>query len=263
MPLNAPLTIANRTFNSRLMLGTGKFASGELMREAILASGTEIVTVALRRADLSGKGDPFANILDFIPKENVLLLPNTSGAMNAEEAVRLARLAVAAGLPNWVKLEIHPDPRYLLPDPIETLKAAEILVKEGFTVLPYINADPVLARRLQDVGTATVMPLGSPIGSHQGIATRKMIEIILAQATVPVVVDAGIGAPSHAAEAFEMGADAVLVNTAIAIASDPSRMAIAFKSAVEAGRAAYEIGLGDSSKEAAATSPLTTFLYQS
>ena len=260
---NSPLTIADRTFTSRLMLGTGKFASGELMREAIVASGTEIVTVALRRADLSGKGDPFANILDFIPKEGVLLLPNTSGAMNAEEAVRLARLAVAAGMPNWVKLEIHPDPRYLLPDPIETLKAAEILVKEGFIVLPYINADPVLARRLQDVGTAAVMPLGSPIGSHQGITTRKMIEIILTQATVPVVVDAGIGAPSHAAEAFEIGADAVLVNTAIAIASDPARMGRAFKAAVEAGRAAYEIGLTEASSEATATSPLTTFLYQS
>ncbi len=258
---NQPLVIANRTFQSRLMLGTGKFASGDLMRQAILASGTEIVTVALRRADLTGKGDPFANILDFIPKE-VLLLPNTSGAMNAEEAVRLARLAVAAGLPNWVKLEIHPDPRYLLPDPIETLKAAEILVKEGFIVLPYINADPVLARRLQDVGTATVMPLGSPIGSHQGITTRRQIEIIISQATVPVVVDAGIGAPSHAAEAFEIGADAVLVNTAIAIANDPSRMAAAFKAAVEAGRSAYEIGLSDHSEEANATSPLTTFLYQ-
>lgn len=259
---NAALTIADRQFQSRLMLGTGKFASGELMRDAIIASGTEIVTVALRRADLTGKGDPFANILDFIPKE-VLLLPNTSGAMNAEEAVRLARLAVAAGLPNWVKLEIHPDPRYLLPDPIETLKAAEVLVKEGFIVLPYINADPVLARRLQDVGTATVMPLGSPIGSHQGITTRKQIEIIIAQATVPVVVDAGIGAPSHAAEAFEMGADAVLVNTAIAVASDPVRMGIAFKQAVEAGRAAYEMGIGHQSDEASATSPLTTFLYQS
>jgi thiazole synthase len=258
---NTPLTIAGRSFTSRLMLGTGKFASGELMQEAIIASQTEIVTVALRRADLSGQGDPFANILDFIPK-NVLLLPNTSGAMNAEEAVRLARLAVAAGLPNWVKLEIHPDPRYLLPDPIETLKAAEVLVKEGFIVLPYINADPVLARRLQDVGTATVMPLGSPIGSHQGIATRKMIEIIIAQATVPVVVDAGIGAPSHAAEAFEMGAAAVLVNTAIAVASDPVRMGTAFKQACEAGRSAYEIGLGHQSAEARATSPLTTFLYQ-
>ena len=258
---NQPLTIAHRQFSSRLMLGTGKFASGELMRNTIIASGTEIVTVALRRADLSGKGDPFANILDFIPK-NVLLLPNTSGAMNAEEAVRLARLAVAAGLPNWVKLEIHPDPRYLLPDPIETLKAAEILVKEGFKVLPYINADPVLARRLQDVGTVTVMPLGSPIGSHQGITTRRQIEIIIAQATVPVVVDAGIGAPSHAAEAFEMGADAVLVNTAIAVASDPVRMAQAFKIGVEAGRAAFEIGLGESAEVASATSPLTTFLYQ-
>jgi thiazole synthase len=258
---NASLTIADRTFHSRLMLGTGKFSSGELMREAIIASGTEIVTVALRRADLTGKSDPFANILEFIPQD-ILLLPNTSGAMNAEEAVRLARLAVAAGLPNWVKLEIHPDPRYLLPDPIETLKAAEILVKEGFIVLPYINADPVLARRLQDVGTATVMPLGSPIGSHQGITTRKQIEIIISQATIPVVIDAGIGAPSHAAEAFEMGADAVLVNTAIAIASDPIRMGIAFKMAVEAGRASYEIGLADSSEEAAATSPLTTFLYQ-
>lgn len=258
---NQPLTIANRQFNSRLMLGTGKFASGELMREAIVASETEIVTVALRRADLTGKGDPFANILDFIPK-NVLLLPNTSGAMNAEEAVRLARLAVAAGLPNWVKLEIHPDPRYLLPDPIETLKAAEILVKEGFIVLPYINADPVLARRLQDVGTATVMPLGSPIGSHQGITTRRQIEIIISQATVPVVVDAGIGAPSHASEAFEIGADAVLVNTAIAVASDPVRMAQAFKMAVEAGRSAYEIGLSEGVDEASGTSPLTTFLYQ-
>ncbi len=260
--MNAPLVIAGRAFHSRLMLGTGKFPSGEAMREAILASGTEIVTVALRRADLSGKGDPYANILDHIP-EHVLLLPNTSGAMDAEEAVRLARLAVAAGLPNWVKLEIHPDPRYLLPDPIETLKAAEVLVKEGFNVLPYINADPVLARRLQDVGTATVMPLGSPIGSHQGITTRRQIEIIISQATVPVVVDAGIGAPSHAAEALEMGADAVLVNTAIAIAPDAPRMASAFKAAVEAGRAAYEIGLGEMTGEASATSPLTTFLYQS
>lgn len=258
---NTPLVIADRSFQSRLLLGTGKFASGDLMREAIVASGTEIVTVALRRADLTGKGDPYANILEFIPK-NVLLLPNTSGAMTAEEAVRLARLAVAAGMPNWVKLEIHPDPRYLLPDPIETLKAAEILVKEGFTVLPYINADPVLARRLQDVGTATVMPLGSPIGSHQGITTRKQIEIICAQATVPVVVDAGLGVPSHAAEAFELGADAVLVNTAIAIANDPARMARAFKAASEAGRAAYEIGLGETTQEASATSPLTTFLYE-
>ena len=257
---NQSLTIAGRAFRSRLMLGTGKFASGELMRDALDACGCEIVTVALRRADLTGKKDPFANILEFIPQDRYLLLPNTSGAMNAEEAVRLARLAVAAGLPNWVKLEIHPDPRYLLPDPIETLKAAEILVKEGFTVLPYINADPVLAKRLQEVGTATVMPLGSPIGSHQGITTRRQIEIIIEQATVPVVVDAGIGVPSHAAEAMEMGADAVLVNTAIAIASDPVRMGRAFQMAVEAGRAAYEIGVAQASMEASATSPLSAFL---
>ena len=257
---NTPLIIAGRTFRSRLMLGTGKFSSGEVMRDALASSGCEIVTVALRRADISGKKDPFANILEFIPQDRYLLLPNTSGAMNAEEAVRLARLAVAAGLPNWVKLEIHPDPRYLLPDPIETLKAAEILVKEGFIVLPYINADPVLAKRLQDVGTATVMPLGSPIGSHQGITTRRQIEIIIEQANVPVVVDAGIGAPSHASEAMEMGADAVLVNTAIAIASDPVRMGWAFQKAVEAGRAGYEIGIAQASQSASATSPLSAFL---
>src|SRR5512137_734174 len=240
---NKSLVIAGREFQSRLILGTGKFPSPEAMRDALAASGTEIVTVALRRADLSGKNDPFANILEFIDPGKYLLLPNTSGAMNAEEAVRLARLAVAAGLPKWVKLEIHPDPRYLLPDPIETLRAAETLVQEGFTVLPYINADPVLAKRLQDVGVATVMPLGSPIGSNRGLQTRDQIAIILEQATVPVVVDAGLGAPSHAAEAMEMGADAVLVNTAIAVASDPKRMAVAFRMAVEAGRAAFEVGL--------------------
>jgi thiazole synthase len=232
------------------------------MRDALAASGTELVTEALRRADLSGKRDPFANILEFIDSSRYLLLPNTSGAMNAAEAVRLARLAVAAGLPKWVKLEIHPDPRYLLPDPVETLSAAETLVKEGFTVLPYINADPVLAKRLQDVGVATVMPLGSPIGSNRGIQTRDQIRIIIEQATVPVVVDAGIGAPSHAAEAMELGADAVLVNTAIAVASDPDRMAVAFKLAVEAGRSAYEVGLGAQSTTASATSPLTAFLDQ-
>ena len=254
------LTIAGRQFSSRLFLGTGKFPSNETMRDALAASGTEIVTVALRRADLTGARDPYANILEFIDPEKYLILPNTSGAMNAEEAVRLARLAAAAGLPKWVKLEIHPDPTYLLPDPIETLKAAEILVKEGFTVLPYINADPVLAKRLQEVGTATVMPLGAPIGSNRGIATRDQIRIIIDQATVPVVVDAGIGAPSHAAEAMEMGADAVLVNTAIAIASDPVRMAIAFKHAVEAGREAFELGLPEALDHASATSPLTGFL---
>lgn len=245
------------------MVGTGKFSSNESMRDALDASGTEIVTVALRRADLSGKEDPYANILDFIDPAKYLILPNTSGAMNAEEAIRLARLAASAGLPRWVKLEIHPDPTYLLPDPIETLSAAETLVKEGFTVLPYINADPVLAKRLQDVGTATVMPLGAPIGSNQGIETRRQIEIILNQATVPVVVDAGLGRPSHASEALEMGADAVLVNTAIAIASDPVAIARAFRLAVEAGRIAFECGgLPETRSEASATSPLTGFLFK-
>jgi len=255
-----PLNIAGRIFQSRLILGTGKFSSPEAMRDALEASGAEIVTVALRRADLSGRKDPFANILEFIDASRFLLLPNTSGAMNAEEAVRLARLAAAAGLPKWIKLEIHPDPRYLLPDPVETLKAAGILVKEGFTVLPYINADPVLAKRLQDAGTATVMPLGSPIGSNRGIQTRDQIRIIIEQATVPVVVDAGLGAPSHAAEAMEMGADAVLVNTAVAVANDPNRMAAAFRWAVAAGRAAFECGLAASQETASATSPLTAFL---
>src|SRR5580698_791673 len=258
--VNHPFKIAGREFASRLILGTGKFPSPEAMRDALAASGTEIVTVALRRADLSGKRDPFANILEFIDPKRYLLLPNTSGALNAEEAVRLARLAAAAGLPKWIKLEIHPDPRYLLPDPIETLKAAEILVKEGFTVLPYINADPVLAKRLQEAGTATVMPLGSPIGSNRGLQTRDQLRIIIEQATVPVVVDAGLGAPSHAAEAMEIGADAVLVNTAIAVASDANRMAVAFKMAVEAGRTAYEVGLGMARDTASGTSPLTAFL---
>ena len=254
------LTIADRTFASRLLLGTGKFSSPEAMRSALEASGTQLVTVALRRADLTGKQDPFANILEFIDPKRYLLLPNTSGANTAEEAVRLARLAAAAGLPMWVKLEIHPDPRYLLPDPIETLKAAEILVKEGFTVLPYINADPVLAKRLQDAGTATVMPLAAPIGSNRGLETRRMIEIIIEQATVPVIVDAGLGAPSHAAAAMEMGADAVLVNTAIAIASDPRKMAEAFEAAVRAGRTAFELGLPEMQNAASATSPLGVFL---
>jgi thiazole synthase len=253
------LKIADREFSSRLLVGTGKFSSNETMRDALIASGSEIVTVALRRADLSGKHDPFANILDFIDPKKFLLLPNTSGARDADDAVRIARLAASAGLPTWVKLEIHPDPHYLLPDPVETLAAAEVLVKEGFTVLPYINADPVLAKRLQDVGTATVMPLGSPIGSNRGIETRAQIEIIIEQATVPVVVDAGLGAPSQAAEAMEMGADAVLVNTAIAIASDPNRMARAFKMAVEAGREAREIGLADKRWSASATSPVSEF----
>jgi len=257
-----PLRIANREFTSRLIMGTGKFASGELMRDALAASGTELVTVALRRADLTGNHDKFANILTFVDSRKYVLLPNTSGARTAEEACRLARLGREATSSTWLKLEIHPDPRYLLPDPIETLRAAEVLVKEGFTVLPYINADPVLAKRLEDAGCATVMPLGSPIGSARGIETRASIEIIIEQATVPVVVDAGLGAPSHAAAALEMGADAVLVNTAVAVATDPVRMAAAFKTAVEAGRAAYEIGLAPKHRAAAATSPLTGFLSE-
>jgi thiazole synthase len=255
-----PLVIAGRSFGSRLLVGTGKFPSPELMRETLASCGTEIVTVALKRADLSGQKDPFANILEFLEPERYLLLPNTAGAMNAEEAVRLARLARAAGLPTWVKLEIHPDPNYLLPDPIETLKAAEILVKDGFTVLPYINADPVLAQRLQDVGCATVMPLGAPIGSNRGIDTRHQIEIIIEQARVPVVVDAGIGFPSQAAEAMEIGADAVLINTAIAVASDPVRMGQCFAQAVAAGRLARHIQGSAVSSRAVPTSPLTAFL---
>jgi thiazole synthase len=258
--VNGRLLIAGREFSSRLLLGTGKFSSNEVMRDALAASGCEIVTVALRRADLSGAHDPFANILDFVDPGKYLLLANTSGAMNADEAVRLARLAAAAGLPKWIKLEIHPDPHYLLPDPIETLAATETLVREGFTVLPYINADPVLARRLQDAGAATVMPLGSPIGSNRGLETRAQIEIIIKQATVPVVVDAGIGAPSHAAEAMEMGADAVLVNTAIAAAGDPVRMARAFRNTVEAAREAVIAGLPLRLDQASATSPLAAFL---
>ena len=253
--------IAGRTFTSRLLLGTGKFSSNELMRDALAASGTEIVTVALRRADLSGTSDPFANILDFIDPEKYLLLPNTSGAVNAEEAVRLARLAASAGLPKWIKLEIHPDPQYLLPDPIETLRATEILAAEGFIILPYINADPVLAKRLEDAGAATVMPLGSPIGSNRGLETRAQIAIIIEQARIPVIVDAGLGAPSHAAEALELGADAVLINTAIAVAEDPVAMARAFKMAVEAGRMAREAGLPAQEDTAIPTSPLTAFLH--
>jgi len=252
--------IGDREFQSRLLVGTGKFPSVSAMRLAIDASGTEIVTVALRRVDLTGHKDPQADMLEEIDQDRYLVLANTSGAMNAEEAVRLARLAVAAGLPKWIKLEIHPDPRYLLPDPIETLKATEILVKEGFTILPYINADPVLAKRLEEAGAATVMPLGAPIGSNRGIETRAQIEIIIEQSRIPVIVDAGLGAPSHAAEALEMGADAVLINTAIAVAEDPQAMAAAFRLGVEAGRRGFEAGLGPSRKEALATSPLTGFL---
>jgi thiazole synthase len=216
--------------------------------------------VALRRADLSGEDDPFANILEFIDPQKYLLLPNTSGANTAEEAVRLARLARAAGMPAWIKLEVTPEPRHLLPDPIETLKATEILVKEGFTVLPYIGADPVVCKRLEEAGAATVMPLGSPIGSNRGVLTRASLEIIIEHANVPVIVDAGLGAPSHAALALELGADAVLVNTAIAVCGDPIGMAKAFKEGVHAGRAAFRAGLAAAEKSGSASSPLTGFL---
>ncbi len=253
------LTIAGRAFSSRLLMGTGKFASPDVLRAALAACGTEIVTVALRRVDVHNPQD---SLLSAVDREKYLLLPNTSGARTADEAVRLARLARAAGCGTWVKLEVTPEPRYLLPDPIETLRAAEILVKEGFTVLPYINADPVLAKRLEEAGTATVMPLGAPIGTNRGLCTRDALAIIIEQAHVPVVVDAGLGAPSHAAEALEMGADAVLVNTAIAVARDPVAMARAFKGAVVAGRLAYEAGLGAAGAVAAASSPLTGFLHE-
>jgi thiazole synthase len=256
--MNDPLVIGDRTFGSRLIVGTGKFGSYEAMRDALEASGTELVTVALRRVDLEATGGP--DILEYIDPDRYLLLPNTSGAVDAEEAVRLAKLARAAGMPTWVKLEITPEPRYLLPDAVETLKAAEVLVGEGFRVLPYINADPVLAKRLEEVGCATVMPLGSWIGSNKGVRTRDAVQIIIEQATVPVVVDAGLGAPSHAAEAMEMGSDAVLVNTAIAVAGDPVEMARAFRLGVDAGRTALLAKRAPARDEAEASSPLTGFL---
>lgn len=253
-----PLEIGGRAFTSRLILGTGKFGSFEVMRDALAATGTEMVTVALRRVDLEATGGP--DILEFVDPERYLLLPNTSGAMDADEAVRLAHLARAAGMPLWVKLEITPEPRYLLPDPIETLEAAERLVADGFTVLPYIGADPILAKRLEEAGCATVMPLGSWIGSNKGLRTRDAVQIILEQATVPVVVDAGLGAPSHASECMEMGCDAVLVNTAIAVARDPVEMANAFRLGVEAGRRAFLAGHAPELESAEASSPLTGFL---
>ncbi len=246
------LTIADTPFSSRLFVGTGKFASAALMQESVAASGSRMVTVALRRVDLDNPEDDIMAHLDL---ERIHFLPNTSGARNAEEAVRLAHLARAASGTPWLKLEVTPDPRTLLPDPVDTLKATEQLVKDGFIVLPYMNADPILALRLQDAGAAAVMPLGSPIGTNQGIQTALQVAIIIDQARVPVVVDAGIGAPSHAARAMEMGADAVLVNTAIAVAADPVRMAAAFKLAVTAGREAFEAGMAARSTDARASSP--------
>jgi thiazole synthase len=254
--MHDPLVIAGREFGSRLFLGTGKFPSNASLEAAIVASGTEMVTVALRRIDVTAAED----ILDAVDADRVLLLTNTSGADDAEEAVRLARLARSGGYPTWIKLEITPEPRYLLPDGVETLKAAEVLCREGFTVLPYVNADPILCKRLEEVGCATVMPLGSWIGSNQGLRTKAALEIIIEQSLVPVVVDAGIGAPSQAAEAMEMGAGAVLVNTAIGTAGDPAAMADAFRMATIAGRQAFLAGLAGVGKAAEASSPLTGFL---
>ena len=252
------LIIGGREFNSRLFVGTGKFSSNDLMQQAILASESEMVTVAMKRVDMEAPQKD--DILSHIRKDSIQLLPNTSGVRDAEEAVLAAQLAREAFGTNFIKLEIHPDPKYLLPDPVETLKATEELVKMGFVVLPYIQADPVLCKRLEEAGAATVMPLGAPIGTNKGLRTRDLLEIIIAESRVPVVVDAGIGAPSHAAEAMEMGADAGLVNTAIAVAGNPVEMAIAFKDAVIAGRRAYEAGLGAQCAHAIASSPLTSFL---
>ncbi|WP_134088931.1 thiazole synthase [Olivibacter sp. XZL3] len=250
------LKIADKTFSSRLFTGTGKFSSLSIMEEALLASESELVTVALKRIDVD-KQDALLTHLDH-PRLN--LLPNTSGARTAREAVYAAELAREALETNWVKLEIHPDPKYLMPDPIETLHAAKELAEKGFIVLPYCHADPVLCKRLEEVGVAAVMPLGSPIGSNQGLQTLSMLEMIIQQAKVPVIVDAGIGKPSHAAQAMEIGADAVLVNTAIAVAPDPINIAIAFKEAVRAGRRAYEAGMAAAGQQAQASSPLTSFL---
>lgn len=253
-----PLKIADKTFTSRLFTGTGKFASNEKMKEAVIASGSQMVTVAMKRIRTEDKAED--DMLKHILRPGVQLLPNTSGVRDAREAVFAAQLSREAFGTNWLKLEIHPDPRYLLPDPVETLKATEELAKMGFIVLPYCQADPVLCKRLEEAGAATVMPLGAPIGSNQGLQTREFLRIIIEQSNIPVVVDAGIGAPSHAAEAMELGADAVLVNTAIAVAGNPVEMAKAFKVAVKAGRMAYEAGLPGKSFAAEASSPLTAFL---
>lgn len=251
------LKIADKTFESRLFTGTGKFASSQEMEDALVASSSELVTVALRRVDVNNQED---DILQHLQHPHINLLPNTSGVRNAEEAIFAAQLAREALGTNWLKLEIHPDPKYLMPDPTETLKAAEKLVKLGFIVLPYVHADPVLCKQLEEVGTAAVMPLGAPIGTNKGLVSRDFLEIIIEQSNVPVVVDAGIGAPSHAAEAMELGADAVLVNTAIAVSPNPIQMGKAFKLAVEAGRMAYEAKLAKVQSHAMASSPLTSFL---
>ena len=255
--MNNILKIADKEFTSRLFTGTGKFSASEVMKDALLASESELITVALKRVDVQNNED---DILSHLKHAHINLLPNTSGVRTAKEAVFAAELSREALGTNWVKLEIHPDPRYLLPDPIETLKAAEALVKLGFVVMPYIHADPVLCKRLEDVGVQCVMPLGAPIGSNKGLKTQDFLGIIIEQSNVPVIVDAGIGAPSHAAYAMELGADAVLVNTAIAVSKNPVAMAKAFKMAVEAGRMAFEAKLAPIKNKAEASSPLTSFL---
>lgn len=252
------LKIGNREFRSRLFVGTGKFSSSELMQEAVIASGSEMITVAMKRVNLLNEATD--DMLTHINREHVQLLPNTSGVRTADEAVLAAQMSREIFRTPFIKLEIHPDPKYLMPDPIETLAATERLARDGFVVLPYVQADPVLCKRLEEVGAAAVMPLAAPIGTNLGLVTRRLLEIIIEQSQVPVVVDAGLGAPSHAAEAMELGADAVLVNTAIASAGDPVAMAKAFRLAVEAGRMAYMAGLGAQSSSAQATSPLTFFL---
>lgn len=254
-----PLIIAGKEFKSRLFIGTGKFSSNNNMEEAIIASCSELVTVALKRVNI---GDDTDDMLVHLQHPGINLLPNTSGVRNAKEAIFAAQLAREALGINWVKLEIHPDPKYLLADGEETLAATRVLAKDGFVVLPYIQADPVLCKKLEEAGAAAVMPLGSPIGSNQGLQTREFLRIIIEQSNVPVIVDAGLGAPSHAAEAMEMGADAVLINTAIAIANNPVQMAIAFKMAVEAGRMAFEARLAPRGYTAHASSPLTAFLNE-
>ena len=251
------LIIGGRTFTSRLFVGTGKFRSNTEMAEAIRASQTQMVTVAMKRIDMENPED---DMLRHVTADHIQLLPNTSGVRNAEEAVLAAQLAREAFGTNFIKLEIHPDPKYLLPDPVETLRATEELARLGFVVLPYIQADPVLCKRLEEAGAATVMPLAAPIGTNKGLVTRELLSIIIEQSNVPVIVDAGLGAPAHAAEAMEMGADAVLVNTAIAVSGDPVAMADAFRLAVIAGRQAYEAGLGAVVRHAEASSPLTSFL---
>lgn len=249
------LQIGGKTFTSRLMVGTGKFSDFETMKEAHAASGAEIVTVAIRRVDSNAPGH--VGIMDHIDLNKYWLLPNTAGCATAEEAIRIARLSRAMGINNWIKLEVIPDAKYLLPDPIATLEAAKVLVDEGFVVLPYVNADPVLCKRLEEIGCATVMPLASPIGTGQGIKTLENIKIIIEQSNAPVVVDAGIGVPSDAALVMEQGADFCLINTAIAQAEDPVKMAESFKLGVQAGRLAYESGRIPVKSYAAASSPLT------